>query len=181
LNDDTSYAAAAARVVAIRASELAENSAGVLDTQDIERVHDMRVATRRLRAALEVFEPCFPRKCFKAALGEVKAMADALGERRDRDVTLVALDGFCAELGRADVRGVQSLIAQVRDEQAEANEALAAYVSEERLAGLAERLAELVRAAESLAGGAEPEPEAPETEAPAEATVAVSVNGGGAE
>ena len=32
----------------------------VLDVADIERVHDMRVATRRLRAALEVFEPCFP-------------------------------------------------------------------------------------------------------------------------
>lgn len=181
LNDDTSYAAAAVRVVAIRASELAENSAGVLDTQDIERVHDMRVATRRLRAALEVFEPCFPRKRFKAALREVKAMADALGERRDRDVTLVALEGFCAELGRADVRGVQSLIAQVRDEQAEANQALAAYVSEERLAGLAEGLDELVRAAESLAGGADPELEAPAAEAPAEPTVAASVNGGGAE
>ena len=35
---------------------------GVLDTSDIERVHDMRVATRRLRAVLEVYAPCFPRK-----------------------------------------------------------------------------------------------------------------------
>ena len=34
---------------------------GVLDVGDIERVHDMRVATRRLRAALEIFGPCFPR------------------------------------------------------------------------------------------------------------------------
>ena len=40
----------------------------VLDVSDIERVHDMRVATRRLRAALEVFRPCFPRAEFKATL-----------------------------------------------------------------------------------------------------------------
>ena len=43
-------------------AELAEHAEGVLDTGDIERVHDMRVATRRLRAALEIFEPCFPAK-----------------------------------------------------------------------------------------------------------------------
>ena len=54
---------------------------------EIERVHDMRVATRRLRAALEVFEPCFPGKAHAAVLRQVKALADALGERRDRDVT----------------------------------------------------------------------------------------------
>ena len=37
--------------------ELFEQAEGVLDTSDIERVHDMRVATRRLRAVLEIFAP----------------------------------------------------------------------------------------------------------------------------
>ena len=72
---------------------------GVLDIGDVERVHDMRVATRRLRAAMEVFEPCFPRKRFRKALKEVKALADALGERRDRDVEIEFLERF-AERGR---------------------------------------------------------------------------------
>ena len=49
----------------------------MLDTSDIERVHDMRVATRRLRAALEVFEPCFPAKPYAQTLREVKRLADA--------------------------------------------------------------------------------------------------------
>ena len=57
---DSPFAEAAARVITIRAEELFEHSRGVLDTADIERVHDMRVATRRLRAAMEIFEPCFP-------------------------------------------------------------------------------------------------------------------------
>jgi CHAD domain-containing protein len=183
LSEDDPYAAVAAKVVTTRAAELAENSAGVLDVHDIERVHDMRVATRRLRAALEVFEPCFPQKRFKAVLKEVKALADALGERRDRDVTIAALEDFCRGIGRPDVRGVQSLIDRIREEQSEANLALAEYVSEERLAGLAERLDELVRAAAGTVGDVEPRAEpAPAKAAGApETTVAVSVNGGGAE
>jgi CHAD domain-containing protein len=181
LKEDDPYAAVAAKVVATRAAELADNSAGVLDMDDIERVHDMRVATRRLRAALEVFEPCFPQKRFKPALREVKALADALGERRDRDVTIAALEDFSGAMSRADVPGVESLIAELRSEQAEANRQLAAYVSDERLAGLAERLTELVHAAAGV--GAEDEP-APEPQPPAVAAapaVPVSVNGGGAE
>jgi CHAD domain-containing protein len=184
LQDDDPYAAVAAKVVATRACELAENSAGVLDLEDIERVHDMRVATRRLRAALEVFAPCFPRKRLRAALREVKALADALGERRDRDVTIAALDEFCEAVGRPDVRGVESLIAQVREEQAQANLALADYVTEERLAGLAERLEELVGAAEDLVAGPEAPvqaPPPPRATVDTEAAVSVSVNGGGAE
>jgi CHAD domain-containing protein len=94
LSEEDSFRTAAARVVAVRAAELAEHATGVLDVADIERVHDLRVATRRLRAALEVFKPCFPRKRFKRALGDVKALADALGERRDRDLTIAALSAF---------------------------------------------------------------------------------------
>ena len=74
----------------------------MLDLDDIERVHDMRVATRRLRAAIEVFAPCFPRKRHRAALKQVKALADALGERRDRDVAIEPLEGFAAEMASGE-------------------------------------------------------------------------------
>jgi CHAD domain-containing protein len=154
LSEDDPYAVAAARIVAVRSREVADHAAGVLDVSDIERVHDMRVATRRLRAALEVFEPCFPAKRFRAALREVKELADALGERRDRDVTIAALDEFAAAMGRADAAGISSLAEQLRAEQAEANEALGPYVTEERLAALSERLSELVAEAAREAGEA---------------------------
>ena len=99
------------------ARELAEHAQGVLDTGDIERVHDMRVATRRLRAALEIFEPCFPAKAYGQALTEVKRLADALGERRDRDVAIAALHSFNDQMAAPDRRGVGSLIEQLRGEQ----------------------------------------------------------------
>jgi CHAD domain-containing protein len=144
LSGDDRYADAAAKVVEVRAAELAEQATGVLDVADIERVHDMRVATRRLRAALEVFEPCFPRSAFNAALADVKALADALGERRDRDVAIAALEGFAAGLPAADRPGVASMVATLRAEQASANGALAPFVATERMHALAERLTDLV-------------------------------------
>jgi CHAD domain-containing protein len=155
LNAEEPYALAAARILAVRSQELVDHSRDVLDMSDIERVHDMRVATRRLRAALEVFEPCFPAKEHAAALREVKAIADALGERRDRDVTIAALDGFAAALTAPDRPGVHSLIERIQAEQHEANEALAPYVTEERLARLHTQLEDLAEAARDRAGAAE--------------------------
>ena len=144
---DDAYGEAAAKIVTVRAGELAEHSRDVLDTGDIERVHDMRVATRRLRAALEVFEPCFPRKPYRQALGEVKRLADALGERRDRDVAIAALDGFNEQMPAPDQRGVSSLIERLREEQTEANQELAPMVDSHNLDALRESLAELVDSA----------------------------------
>jgi CHAD domain-containing protein len=141
------FASAAARVIEVRSGEVFEHSANVLDTEDIERVHDMRVATRRLRAAMEVFEPCFPAKRWSRALKRVKALADALGERRDRDVAIAFLEGFAAEAPEADREGLAVLIAELRDEQRQANDELAPLVSEKRLAKLRRRLRKLVKAA----------------------------------
>jgi CHAD domain-containing protein len=144
---EDSYAKAAAKIVSVRAEELMENARGVLDTGDIERVHDMRVATRRLRAALEIFEPCFPVKPYGQALSEVKRLADALGERRDRDVAIASLHGFNDQMAAPDRRGVASLIEQLRSEQEQANEQLAPLVAEDSLRALRENMDELVAAA----------------------------------
>jgi CHAD domain-containing protein len=144
LSAEDSYADAAAKIVEVRAQELADHAGGVLDTGDIERVHDMRVATRRLRAALEIFEPCFPRKRLEAGLGEVKDLADALGERRDRDVAIAALEGLPSKLPAPDRAGIESLIDRLRDEQRRANEELARFVAPDNLESLNEQLRNLV-------------------------------------
>jgi CHAD domain-containing protein len=142
------FGAVAARVVRVRADELVEHSEGVLETGDIERLHDMRVASRRLRAAMEVFESCFPRKRFRSALKDVKAIADALGERRDRDVSIAALVGFGEALGAPHRRGIGALIDRLREEQGDANRRLVPVVEERRLADLRRRIEELAAAAE---------------------------------
>jgi len=151
LSADRPYAEAAARIVSVRADELTENAQGVLDTGDIERVHDMRVATRRLRAALEIFEPCFPAQAYEETLRQVKRLADALGERRDRDVAIVTLAAFNEQMPAPDRRGIGSLIDQLREEQEEANLGLAPLVERPHLAALRESLDVLVDGARSMA------------------------------
>ena len=145
------FSLAAAQVVEVRAAEVFNHSEGVLDVENIEHLHDMRVATRRLRAAMEMFRPCFPRKPFKSALKEVKKIADALGERRDRDVSIDALAAFAAEIGGADRVGVETLIGSLREEQQLANQALEPYLAPSRLNALRKQLEELVAAARERA------------------------------
>ncbi len=143
------FAAAAARVVAVRAEEVFEHSEGVLDLGEIEHVHDMRVATRRLRAALEIFAPCFPTKRHRKALKKVKALADALGERRDRDVSIESLTRFSEQVDERDLAALGTLIERLRVEQRQANDELAPYVTSKRLGKLRRRLRRLVEAVEA--------------------------------
>ncbi len=143
LEADTRFGDVAAASVEVRAAELFEQADGVLDTGDIERVHDMRVATRRLRAVLEVFAGCFPKKEHKQLLREVKDLADALGERRDPDVAIASLERMAAELGDEARPGIDGLADELRAEQRQGNEQLAAALERVRETGLRERLAEL--------------------------------------
>ena len=148
------YRVAAARIVRTRARELFENAENVLDTDDIERVHDMRVASRRLRAVLEIFAPCFPRGPYRSVLNDVKAIADALGERRDPDVHIVAMQKMSEQLADHQRAGLQILIDRFRAQQARGNEVLAAALQELEDSELALRL-------EELADAAHPEPDPP--------------------
>jgi CHAD domain-containing protein len=147
LHADLSYREAAARTVSVRAQEVFEHAEGVLDTSDIERVHDMRVASRRLRAVLEIFGPCFPKELHRGVLHDVKALADALGERRDPDVHLAQLTEFAAAVKDADRPGVEAFAERVRGEQGAGNEALAAALATLEQTDLRGRIAALCAAA----------------------------------
>lgn len=64
---------------------------GVKKAQDIEYIHRMRVASRRLRAALPLFSSCFPEKQFAKWMQELTKITRALGDARDVDVQIVFL------------------------------------------------------------------------------------------
>ncbi|MCB0875873.1 MAG: CHAD domain-containing protein [Solirubrobacterales bacterium] len=156
LSTDLAYGEVAARVLEVRCRELMDHSANVLDVTHIEGVHDMRVASRRLRAAIEVFWPCFPKKGAKAVLSEVKGLADALGERRDRDVAIAMLGSFAAAMPHPDRRGIASLIEEFEAEQLAANDELEGPVEPARLERLEAAVLELAAAARDAAGGSSP-------------------------
>jgi len=144
LHAELPFSEAAAATVRIRAEELFDAQEGVLDTEDIERVHAMRVATRRLRAALEIYRPCFDPDHYKPVLRDVKALADALGARRDPDVQLEALSALAAAMPRADLAGIDLLADEVREEQAQGNELLGVALAESGRSDLHGRLLALL-------------------------------------
>jgi CHAD domain-containing protein len=143
------YGRAGARIVRVRARELFGHEQGVLDTSDIERVHDMRVASRRLRAVLEIFAPCFPRAEYRSVLRDVKQLADALGERRDPDVHIAAMETFGAARPASERPGIERLVADLRARQARGNEILAGELERMRERDLHGRLLALCDAAEA--------------------------------
>jgi CHAD domain-containing protein len=64
---------------------------GVKTSDDSEYIHRMRVASRRLRAALPLFKTCFPPKQYRYWMQEITKITRALGEARDTDVQITFL------------------------------------------------------------------------------------------
>ncbi len=71
---------------------------GAIKSEDVECVHKMRVASRRIRAAMALFRFCFPRKKFKKWLGEIKNTTQLLGEARDLDVQIAFIQQYMKKL-----------------------------------------------------------------------------------
>ncbi len=65
---------------------------GTLDGTDIEYVHRMRVATRRLRSGFTCFKDCLPKKKSKLWRDEIRRITHALGDARDLDIQIDCLN-----------------------------------------------------------------------------------------
>ncbi len=87
---------------------------GVRKAQDPECLHRMRVASRKLRNAMDLFEPCLPPKRFKKWFKPIKRVTRALGGARDTDVQINAIQDFLKTLDQgshsAYRRGIERLL-----------------------------------------------------------------------
>src|SRR5512146_441797 len=78
---------------------------------DTDPVHDARVASRRLRATIPLFEGCLPSKKVKKWLKRIKEVTRALGDARDTDVQLEWLEKYARKLPEKQYEpGVNRLI-----------------------------------------------------------------------
>ena len=108
---------------------------------DVEGVHELRVATRRLRAALRFFAPVLPEKFVEKMRTEVKWLASAIGAVRDLDV-LGQLVAARAPRLEPDVRSALGPVAvYIHDRRAAAHDALVAALDSARCRRLLDRLA----------------------------------------
>ncbi len=97
--------------------------------EDIEGVHDVRVASRRLRAAMDVAAPCFPRSWYRPLHAAAKEITGALGEVRDRDVLLETLTEERAAAPAAERSGIDRLIARIERERQAARVEMLAFLA----------------------------------------------------
>lgn len=88
LNPEQSYRSAMQTLIADRFAALWRAAPVALAGDDPEGVHDVRVASRRLRAAMDVAGGAFPADWFAPLHRSAKEITGALGGVRDRDVLL---------------------------------------------------------------------------------------------
>jgi CHAD domain-containing protein len=137
-------------VVRTQFDALRAHEAGTRKGKDPEELHDMRVATRRLRAALKIFEDALPPDA-QAWRKELAWLGRGLAAVRDLDVQLERTDQLVSELREEDASALAVVRAQLEADRAEARTELVAELD-------SERYRELLRAGEALTAS-DPEPE----------------------
>lgn len=112
-------------VIRERIARLVGLAPGVRKADDIEAVHDMRVASRRLRAALAVFEPAFACAAYSALIREVRSITRALGAARDLDVMIDALVKLDLMIPQSQRAGLETFIDRQRAARGDAQQGVA--------------------------------------------------------
>ncbi|MCY3721996.1 MAG: CHAD domain-containing protein [Candidatus Poribacteria bacterium] len=89
---------------------------------DIEFVHDMRVTSRRLRAAMDNFADCFPKRPFKKHYKKVKAITRTMGAVRDLDVLIVRFETELVNLTEGERSDIREVIEHLQRKRKDARE-----------------------------------------------------------
>lgn len=108
----------AAEVLRVRFDEIVNLRSAELNFDDIEALHNMRVATRRLRSALRDFALVLRKSALKSVNNDLKMLSDSLGAARDLDVAIVALEKLKTKAGDNAVKaGIQKLVDEKREKR----------------------------------------------------------------
>lgn len=127
----SSLAAAGHIMMARHAQKLYSHLPGVLEGSDPHDIHQMRVATRRLRASLQATAAAYDPELVSGLNRRLRRLARALGEVRDRDVLIGRLRADAEPLADADGE-LASVIARLEEERATAHAALVDELNSKR-------------------------------------------------
>jgi CHAD domain-containing protein len=131
---------------------LLANEPGTRVGDDPEYLHDMRVATRRLRAAIALFEDVLPAEIVEVR-EELGSLGGILGAVRDLDVQLGQLDQWAAGLPAAEQSELAPLRAKLVRQRGTARTALLVRLDSARYLAFIEGFSGLLSAAVTAASG----------------------------
>ena len=151
LTADTPLGEAAARLTLARLGDVRRYQQAVLSRRGAADVHDMRVATRRLRAALRLLPRGDAAEARAERLGRrVKRLQDALGEVRDLHVRIELVTALRGELGpAAPGQALEALLAEARSRLPDREQGLVSALGRWEMRTVPQLMAEL----EGLAHG----------------------------
>jgi CHAD domain-containing protein len=96
LQTDDPMAEAGRKVMFTHFMKMLANEAGTREGADIEFLHDMRVSTRRLRAAFLIFEPFYEEEAIGQFNKDMRRAGRTLGAVRDLDVLIEKAEEWAA-------------------------------------------------------------------------------------
>jgi len=129
-----------------RLQALLAHEPGTRTGQDIEDLHQMRVAVRRMRATLKAAQPLLDTAWADDLRAELGWLGGALGPVRDLDVLLLRLHREIAGLPTAEQSAGGVLLDALERERTTARAAMLDALTTPRYFALLERLADTVRA-----------------------------------
>jgi triphosphatase len=112
-------------------AEMRNHEGGTRLGEDPEELHDMRVPTRRMRAAIKVFRDALPERA-RWFGEELRWVAQALGEVRDLDVQIERLEGWKQEADEESSRLLDKIIRVTEKRRAEARKDMLAVLDSDR-------------------------------------------------
>lgn len=128
---DETLEACARQIIVNYFHEMMSYKEGAKEGIDIEFVHDMRVTSRRLRAAMDNFADCFPKRSpFKKHYKKIKAVTRTMGAVRDLDVLIVRFQNELANLTAVEQPEIRGLIEHLQQKRKEAREPMLALFEE---------------------------------------------------
>jgi CHAD domain-containing protein len=126
LTGDMRLDAAMERTIAVRLDELCAFMPAAADPAQVQRLHDMRIAAKRLRYVLELTDFCFGPYARKAAK-RARQLQELIGEIHDCDVALPRVAELRATVAPDDP-AVAGLDAVARRLRARRDERFAAFL-----------------------------------------------------
>ncbi|MFN2211786.1 MAG: CHAD domain-containing protein [Anaerolineales bacterium] len=131
IEPNDALAEAGRKVMGFHFAQMILHEAGTRLGEDIEELHDMRVATRRMRAAFEVFGEAFNRKALKIHLKGLRATGRALGRVRDLDVFMEKAQQYLDTLPQEQRDGLDPLLTLWKEERRSDRIEMLAYLNSE--------------------------------------------------
>ena len=101
---------AAPAILLAKAKPLFELETSARGGADMDAVHDMRVASRRLREAMRLLGPLYPRRESRVWYRRIRSITRALGPVRDSDVFIDSFGTLAPGLGEGGRRAVAFMV-----------------------------------------------------------------------